>query len=773
MEHDNEIIGKIVEGFKIIKFLGKGKFSVVYQAERQADSKLVALKIIKIYDIKDKSLVEKCLQEVNLLKRVNHPNIIKYLDSFIFQNELYIAVEWADKGDVKRLIRKYKQEGDEIDESRVIEYTREIAAGLNHMHEQRVIHRDLKPANILITSDGIFKLGDLGLGRIMNTETIKTFSKVGTPLYMAPEVINGSEGYDFKVDNWSLGCVIYELITLRSPFQTSEKLSLIELFKKINSGLYPKIDNNKYRTAAKISEALLKVDPRERMELPQVIKICDEYISKQEEKPKIDPFIIMDDMVEKLRLLNYEINFCQKHNHDIINKYYFAFNMYGFNFDNKDNASKESYPVQFAYFYDLANWLMALIKQNANINILQEIDVKFKKYDKKKPQDAQIQELLNDLKNLQVKVLLNSRFKFGYGDGVCLVLTQLCDKYLIKQNFIFKKPKFKDVQEIEKIKEYPEDIPLEDNIGTNIGFKSNTNYNFNGFKSIGGGSKTKFYSGQKFKHFTSIGPMGDETSTNFTGQQEEENNKNNANNENGILYSNVTEEDWQNEFNKVSNMLKIEEVPEENLSSFSDNNDQGRTEGNYQAVKQINNVSKLFSDKYVNDAEYLDVYNKQIDKELQNINNKESKISVSNKGLKEELNKLKITKQANQHYQDEYDTINEDIKKMENEKKQIELKLSKLKKDEKKMMSYDDGKTVQKIRKAIETIYADNNKLDEEISLMNTVIMNKYSNIMYDNYMNSDNNGNNFVFNGRNDIFNNVPENIKSNEDVFGEDEII
>ena len=773
MEHDNEIIGKIVEGFKIIKFLGKGKFSVVYQAERQADSKLVALKIIKIYDIKDKSLVEKCLQEVNLLKRVNHPNIIKYLDSFIFQNELYIAVEWADKGDVKRLIRKYKQEGDEIDESRVIEYTREIAAGLNHMHEQRVIHRDLKPANILITSDGIFKLGDLGLGRIMNTETIKTFSKVGTPLYMAPEVINGSEGYDFKVDNWSLGCVIYELITLRSPFQTSEKLSLIELFKKINSGLYPKIDNNKYRTAAKISEALLKVDPRERMELPQVIKICDEYISKQEEKPKIDPFIIMDDMVEKLRLLNYEINFCQKHNHDIINKYYFAFNMYGFNFDNKDNASKESYPVQFAYFYDLANWLMALIKQNANINILQEIDVKFKKYDKKKPQDAQIQELLNDLKNLQVKVLLNSRFKFGYGDGVCLVLTQLCDKYLIKQNFIFKKPKFKDVQEIEKIKEYPEDIPLEDNIGTNIGFKSNTNYNFNGFKSIGGGSKTKFYSGQKFKHFTSIGPMGDETSTNFAGQQEEENNKNNANNENGILYSNVTEEDWQNEFNKVSNMLKIEEVPEENLSSFSDNNDQGRTEGNYQAVKQINNVSKLFSDKYVNDAEYLDVYNKQIDKELQNINNKESKISVSNKGLKEELNKLKITKQANQHYQDEYDTINEDIKKMENEKKQIELKLSKLKKDEKKMMSYDDGKTVQKIRKAIETIYADNNKLDEEISLMNTVIMNKYSNIMYDNYMNSDNNGNNFVFNGRNDIFNNVPENIKSNEDVFGEDEII
>ena len=145
------------------------------------------------------------------------------------------------------------------------------------------------------------------------------------------------------------------------------------------------------------------------MDLSQVLKICDEYISKQEEKPRIDSFIKMDDIIGKLRLLNYEINFCQKYNHEIINKYYFACNMYGFNFDYKDNPTKETYPIQFAYFFDLCNWLMALINQNVNYNILQEIDIKFKKYDKKKPQDAQIQELLNDLKNSQVKVLLNSR----------------------------------------------------------------------------------------------------------------------------------------------------------------------------------------------------------------------------------------------------------------------------------------------------------------------------------------------------------------------------
>ena len=778
MEQANDIIGKIIEGYRIIKFLGSGKFSVVYEAERQLDSKLVALKIIKIYDIKDKNLVEKCLQEVNLLKRVNHPNIIKYLDSFIYQNELYIAVEWADKGDVKRLIKKYKQEGDEIDERKVIEYTREIAAGLNHMHEQRVIHRDLKPANILITSDGIFKLGDLGLGRIMNTETIKTFSKVGTPLYMAPEVINNSNGYDFKCDNWSLGCVIYELITLRSPFQTSEKLSLIELFKKINSGLYPKIDNNKYKVAAKISESLLKVNPEERMELDQVLKICDEYISKQEEKPRIDPFIIMDDLIEKLRLLNYEINFCQKHNHDIINKYYFACNMYGFNFENKENTTKETYPVQFAYFFDLCNWLMALIKQNANINILQEIDIKFKKYDKKKQQEIQMQELLNDLKNLQIKVLFNSRFKYGYGDGVCLVLTQLCDKYLIKQNFIFKKPKFQDIQEIEKIKEYPDDIPLEENIGTNIGFKSNTNYNFSGYKSIGGGSKSKFYSGQKFKHFASIGPINDENSTNYSAQGEEDtNNKNtNINNENAILYSNIPEEDWQKEFNKVSNMLEIAEVSDEYFGSFSEsssnNKDNNKNEGNYPTVKYIKNMNKLFDEKLLDDADIIDNYSKNIENELNYISNKENKLGNNNAGLKDELNKLKITKQANIHYQEEYDTICEDIKKMEKEKNKIEYELDKIKKQEKKILTVDDQNNLQKIKKAIENIYHDGNKIEEEIALINTVLINKYSNILNDNLINENSNGGN-IFNGKNLDMDKIVENINNEGDVFDEDEII
>ena len=389
-----------------------------------------------------------------------------------------------------------------------------------------------------------------------------------------------------------------------------------------------------------------------------------------------------------------------------------------------------------------------------------------------------MQELLNDLKNLQIKVLFNSRFKYGYGDGVCLVLTQLCDKYLIKQNFIFKKPKFQDIQEIEKIKEYPDDIPLEENIGTNIGFKSNTNYNFSGYKSIGGGSKSKFYSGQKFKHFASIGPINDENSTNYSAQGEEDtNNKNtNINNENAILYSNIPEEDWQKEFNKVSNMLEIAEVSDEYFGSFSEsssnNKDNNKNEGNYPTVKYIKNMNKLFDEKLLDDADIIDNYSKNIENELNYISNKENKLGNNNAGLKDELNKLKITKQANIHYQEEYDTICEDIKKMEKEKNKIEYELDKIKKQEKKILTVDDQNNLQKIKKAIENIYHDGNKIEEEIALINTVLINKYSNILNDNLINENSNGGN-IFNGKNLDMDKIVENINNEGDVFDEDEII
>ncbi|CAE7775053.1 Nek7, partial [Symbiodinium microadriaticum] len=98
------------------------------------------------------------------------------------------------------------------------------------------MHRDLKPANIFLTLDGTVKVGDLGLSRELSENTYQAHSKVGTPLYMSPEVLRG-DGYDFKSDIWSIGCLLYELAMLKSPFK-SEGLNLYSLFQKISQGEY-------------------------------------------------------------------------------------------------------------------------------------------------------------------------------------------------------------------------------------------------------------------------------------------------------------------------------------------------------------------------------------------------------------------------------------------------------------------------------------------------------------------------------------------------------
>lgn len=621
----------------------------------------------------DKTMIDKCLQEVNLLKKVSHPNIVKYLDSFISQNELYIAIEWADKGDVKRLIKKYQQEGDLFEESRVIEYARQIASALIHMHDKRVIHRDLKPANILIFSDGAFKLGDLGLGRSMSDETFKAFSRVGTPLYMAPEVISNN-GYDFKSDNWSLGCVVYELITLKSPFQTDEKISVMDLFKKIHTGQYPKIKDPKYITSTKLVEALLKVNPEERIDLSEVIRICEDYISKQEEKPKVDPFIIMDDIFEKLRLLDYETNFCEKYNKELITKYYFACLM-------NNSSNSETYPVQFAYFYELCNWLIMIIKQYVKLEILREFDLKIKRYDKKKTQDVQMADLLNDLKFFNIIETPNSQFKSGYGEKVCIVINKLCDNYLVKQNFIFKKPKFKEhSSKVETIKTRYDDIVLEENIGTNIGFKANTNYNFGGnFKRTGSaGSKGKFFSTTgRCKRFNSAFCQNDDETNNTTAYSIEDDYKSPNT---MILQTTIEPGEWNNEFMRVAPILEIPEYPE-----FFESQSEGSLNANVaistnigeKSIKKLHNWESWFN-SIIGCFEYLNTIHEKINSDLKKISYYEKKLLESSK-LKASLTKLSSANKSNSHYKDECEGLRKSISSLMSEQEVIKEKIEQIK----------------------------------------------------------------------------------------------
>ena len=267
--------------YKIIKLLGEGSFGKVYLSEEIKSNNKV---VIKSIDIRSMSEIQRNLiiNEIKIMKKLNHFNVIKYID-FIHDKKNYfyfIIMEYANKGDLSNIIFEKKNLKTNFNEKEILSIFIQIVNGLKYIHFNKIIHRDLKSQNIFLlktkNNNLIIKLGDFGISKILNNTLNNASTIIGTPFYFSPEIING-EKYDYKSDLWSLGIILYQMMTLKLPFDSN---NFATLSMKIIKGEYNKNINGYSKELKEICFGLLNVDKKKRLSLEDILnkKIIQDYI---------------------------------------------------------------------------------------------------------------------------------------------------------------------------------------------------------------------------------------------------------------------------------------------------------------------------------------------------------------------------------------------------------------------------------------------------------------------------------------------------------------
>uniref|UniRef100_A0A5B6ZEK5 mitogen-activated protein kinase kinase kinase n=1 Tax=Davidia involucrata TaxID=16924 RepID=A0A5B6ZEK5_DAVIN len=201
------------------KLLGRGTFGHVYEGFNSEKGEMCAMKEVTLFsdDAKSKESAKQLGQEIALLSRLRHPNIVQYHGSEIVGDKFYIYLEYVSGGSIYKLLQEYGQFG----ESAIRSYTQQILSGLAYLHAKSTVHRDIKGANILVDPNGRIKLADFGMAKHITGPSCPLSFK-GSPYWMAPEVIQNSNGCNLAVDIWSLGCTVIEMATTKPPWSQYE-----------------------------------------------------------------------------------------------------------------------------------------------------------------------------------------------------------------------------------------------------------------------------------------------------------------------------------------------------------------------------------------------------------------------------------------------------------------------------------------------------------------------------------------------------------------------
>nr|XP_027224297.1 LOW QUALITY PROTEIN: serine/threonine-protein kinase Nek8-like [Penaeus vannamei] len=255
-----------MNNYEILHPIGRGAYGNVYLYRRLSDNKHVVIKQIPTESITNAEC-EVTKNEVRVLAMFQHPNIIEYYDNYLDNNTIMIVMEYAPGGNLYDYLRS-RGEGNLLPEEDVLNLFCQLVLGMLHIHERsKILHRDIKSNNILLDrSHRIVKIGDFGISKILSSKS-KAHTVVGTPCYLSPELCQ-EKPYNQKSDIWALGCVLYEMLTLKRAFEAE---TIPALIMKIMRGIFAPIHPRYSAEMRSLVHLLLHMDPAQRPNIHQVI----------------------------------------------------------------------------------------------------------------------------------------------------------------------------------------------------------------------------------------------------------------------------------------------------------------------------------------------------------------------------------------------------------------------------------------------------------------------------------------------------------------------
>jgi serine/threonine protein kinase len=237
------------------KSIGRGSFSKIYIGTSMSTGEQIAVKIIKKCNVKNENNI---LREIKIMSMIKHQNILGLLDVLVSNNKYYLIMEYCDMGDLKEYMKHR-----DLNEKELIYYMTQIRDGIWELHKNNIIHRDLKPQNILVTNDDCLKISDFGFAKSYNPDTDLQQTMCGSPLYMAPEILE-QKRYTDTADLWSVGVIMYELYFNEVPVKG---VNIVDLIKNIRLFKFQPTNTKSNKCSSnclKSMDMLLKVDTKKR-----------------------------------------------------------------------------------------------------------------------------------------------------------------------------------------------------------------------------------------------------------------------------------------------------------------------------------------------------------------------------------------------------------------------------------------------------------------------------------------------------------------------------